>query len=463
MNKNLWGGRFQEPLDQFAAEFTASVSFDKELYVEDITASCAHVQVLKKANVLSTTEAQQLIAALKQIQGEIASGEFTWSVEQEDVHSNIETRLIALVGDLGKKLHTGRSRNDQVATDTRLYLRNSIDKICLQIKALQAAILLQAEHHVETIMPGYTHMQHAQPISCAQHLLAWWQMLQRDHTRLRDCQRRANECPLGAAALAGSGYPLDRHLSAQLLGFAQPMANSLDAVSARDHLIEFAAAAAILVTHLSRISEELVLWSSSHFRFVVLADAYCTGSSIMPQKKNPDIPELVRGKSGRVIGNLNSLLVMLKATPLAYNKDFQEDKQALFDSVHTVSDCLHVYAGLIASMEIQAPAMRAATELGYLEATDLADYLVRKAIPFRDAHSISGRIVALAIAQSCNISELSLADLQSVDSRIEPDIYSALTLDAVIAARAVFGGTALDQVRQQLLAAQQLTATEPAA
>ena len=449
-NKALWGGRFQASADALAVQFNASVQFDKQLYREDIQGSRAHAQVLQKAGIINPDELKQIDSALGQIEREIAAGEFNWQIAHEDVHGNIEARLTELLGDLGKKLHTGRSRNDQVATDTRLYLRARIDTICQSLQQLQMAILTQAERHIDDIMPGYTHLQHAQPISCAHHLLAWWQMLQRDKSRLQDCRARLNECPLGAAALAGSGYTLDRQLSAQLLDFAQPMANSLDAVSARDYLLEFCAAGAILMAHLSRISEELILWSSNHFEFVELADAFCTGSSIMPQKKNPDIPELVRGKSGRVAGHFTALMMMLKATPLAYNKDFQEDKEALFDCVNTLSSCLSIFTELIASMELKPANMLQAANKGHLAATDLADYLVRKGVAFRDAHGISGRIVALAISSKCNIDQLELAQLQALDQRIDADIYPCLQLSAVVNARQVLGGTAFAQVRAQL-------------
>ena len=437
-------------MDALALEFGASLSYDRRMYREDIQGSRAHAQVLQRAGVLSAAELEQIDSGLQSIEQEIAAGEFDWRTQYEDLHSNIEVRLIELVGDLGKKLHTGRSRNDQVATTTRLYLRAQLDAIGSYLNELQLAILAQAERHVEDIMPGYTHMQHAQPLSCGHHLLAWWQMLERDKARLTACRARVDECPLGAAALAGSGYPLDRELSAELLGFARPLANSLDAVSARDYILEFAGAAAILMAHLSRMSEELILWSSSHFDYVSLADAYCTGSSIMPQKKNPDIPELVRGKSGRVAGHFTALLMMLKATPLAYNKDFQEDKEALFDCVDTLSSCLQVFTGLVASMELKPLAMLAAAGKGHLAATDLADYLVRKGLAFRDAHSVSGRLVALALDCGCSVEQLSLEQLQSVEQRIESDIYPCLQLRAVVDARAVVGGTAFARVREQL-------------
>jgi argininosuccinate lyase len=383
---------------------------------------------------------------LAQIENEISSGEFHWSLDLEDVHLNIEKRLTALVGDAGKRLHTGRSRNDQVATDVRLYLRHSIDELCTLIHGLQAAIVELASSHVHTIMPGFTHLQVAQPISFAHHLMAYFEMLRRDVERLADCRKRVNRLPLGAAALAGTSYPIKREYVADLLDFDGVCENSLDAVSDRDFAIEFTAAAALIMTHLSRLSEELILWMSPRFGFIDIADRFCTGSSIMPQKKNPDVPELVRGKTGRVNGHLVALLTLMKSQPLAYNKDNQEDKEPLFDTVDTLTQTLRVYADMLGGVTVKPEAMRNAALQGYATATDLADYLVKKGLPFRDAHEAVAQAVRFAEQRSCDLSELTIADLQQFSGLIEEDVYSVLTLEGSLASRNHTGGTAPEQV-----------------
>ncbi|BCX88475.1 argininosuccinate lyase [Methylomarinovum tepidoasis] len=443
-----WGGRFSQPTDQFVEEFTASVSFDKRLAPYDIQGSIAHARMLHKIGVLTEAECQAIVSGLHQILDEIERGEFQWSVALEDVHMNIEARLTGLIGDAGKKLHTARSRNDQVATDIRLWLRDEIDRILAELTRLQTALLDLAEREADTIMPGFTHLQVAQPITFGHHLMAWFEMLQRDRERLLDCRRRVNVMPLGAAALAGTPYPIDRFHTAELLGFERPAANSLDAVSDRDFAIEFAACASLILMHLSRFSEELVLWTSAQFDFLELPDAFCTGSSIMPQKKNPDVPELVRGKSGRVFGHLMGLLTLMKAQPLAYNKDNQEDKEPLFDTVDTVRACLRAFADMMPHVRPKRERMKAAARQGFATATDLADYLVRKGVPFRDAHEIVGKAVRQAMEAGCDLAELPLAALQALCPAIGEDVYEVLTLEGSVAARRHYGGTAPEQVRQ---------------
>ncbi|WP_317932406.1 argininosuccinate lyase [Halioxenophilus sp. WMMB6] len=445
-----WGGRFSEATDEFVQRFTASVNFDQRLYAHDIKGSIAHATMLAKVGVLTDTERDQIITGLTQIAGEIESGEFQWQIELEDVHMNIEARLTQLIGITGKKLHTGRSRNDQVATDIRLFLRDEIDAIDLELVRLQTGLLDLAEREAETIMPGFTHLQTAQPVTFGHHLLAWFEMLKRDRSRLLDCRKRLNQSPLGAAALAGTSYPIDRAYSAELLGFSQATENSLDSVSDRDFAIEFCAFASLLMTHLSRASEELVIWTSAQFDFIELPDRFCTGSSIMPQKKNPDVPELVRGKSGRVNGHLIALLTLMKSQPLAYNKDNQEDKEPLFDAVDTVKDCLRAFADMVPAITAKKASMLAAAKRGFATATDLADYLVRKGVAFRDAHEIVGRSVAYGIAQQKDLAELSLAELQQFSSHIEEDVFAILTLEGSVALRDHWGGTAPKQVRQAI-------------
>ena len=444
----LWGGRFSQPTDRFVEEFTASVSFDKRLAPYDIQGSIAHARMLHKIGVLDEEECRAIIDGLQRILDEIERGEFQWSVALEDVHMNIEARLTELIGEAGKKLHTARSRNDQVATDLRLWLREEIDHILAELGRLQSALLDLAEAEAETIMPGFTHLQVAQPVTFGHHMLAWFEMLQRDRERLLDCRRRVNVMPLGAAALAGTTFPIDRFHTAELLGFARPAANSLDAVSDRDFAIEFSAAAALLMMHLSRFSEELILWTSAQFAFVELPDAFCTGSSIMPQKKNPDVPELVRGKSGRVFGHLTGLLTLMKAQPLAYNKDNQEDKEPLFDCVDTVKNCLRAFADMMPHVRPDRERMYQAARQGFATATDLADYLVRKGVPFRDAHEIVGKAVQAALARRCDLADLPLEELRAFSPAIDEDVYRILTLEGSVAARDHYGATAPRQVRR---------------
>jgi len=442
-----WGGRFSEATDAFVERFTASVAFDKRLYKQDIRGSIAHAEMLGKVGVLSAKEFQQIRQGLLAIQEEIEQGKFTWSIQREDVHMNIETALTQRIGETGKKLHTGRSRNDQVATDIRLYLRDEIELIAQELTRLQQGLVDLAERETHTLMPGFTHLQTAQPISFGHHMLAWYEMLERDYSRLLDCCKRLNQSPLGAAALAGTTYPIDRHMTAKLLGFDAPCANSLDAVSDRDFAIEFAACSALLMTHLSRMAEELVLWTSSQFDFINLPDRFCTGSSIMPQKKNPDVPELVRGKTGRVNGHLVALLTLMKSQPLAYNKDNQEDKEPLFDTVDTVKDCLRAFADMIPAIETKKENMKTAAKKGFSTATDLADYLVRKGLAFRDAHEVVGKAVAFGIKQNRDLAELSLSELQSFSKHIDKDVFKYLTLEGSVAARNHVGGTAPKQVK----------------
>src|SRR5690554_2595547 len=442
-----WGGRFTEPTDAFVERFTASVNFDKRLCFHDIQGSIAHATMLAKVGVLTEEERDQIINGLNEIRGEIERGEFQWSVKLEDVHMNIEARLTERIGITGKKLHTGRSRNDQVATDIRLYLRDEIDAIAAELKRLQMGLLDLAEREADTIMPGFTDLQTAQPVTFGHHLLAWYEMLKRDAGRLQDCRKRVNVMPLGAAALAGTTYPIDRNYTAELLGFEAPAENSLDAVSDRDFAIEFCAFASLLMTHLSRFSEELILWTSAQFDFIHLPDRFCTGSSIMPQKKNPDVPELVRGKSGRVNGHLISLLTLMKGQPLAYNKDNQEDKEPLFDTIDTVKGCLKAYADMVPAIRARADNMRAAAKRGFSTATDLADYLVKKGVPFRDAHEIVGKSVAFGVAENRDLSEMTLAELRQFSDVIGEDVFDVLTLEGSVQARDHLGGTAPAQVR----------------
>ena len=447
---SAWGGRFQESTDAFVAAFTASVGFDQRLAQEDIAGSRAHAAMLVKQGVLSEADGEAIARGLDAIADEIARGEFVWDTALEDVHMNIEKRLTDRIGDAGKRLHTGRSRNDQVATDIRLYTRAAIDRILGEIRRLQAAIVALAEREAETIMPGFTHLQVAQPITFGHHLMAWYEMLDRDAGRFRDCRERLNQSPLGAAALAGTTYPIDRHMTAAALGFAAPCANSLDAVSDRDFAIECCATAATLMMHLSRIAEELIIWNSAAYRFIDLPDRFCTGSSIMPQKKNPDVPELVRGKTGRVYGHLVALLTLMKSQPLAYNKDNQEDKEPLFDTIDTVLACLRAFADMIPAIEANREAMYRAAGAGYSTATDLADYLVRRGVAFRDAHEIVGRAVHLAIERHTTLDTLPLTDLQTLSPAIGEDVYESLTLEGSINARDHFGGTAPVQVKARI-------------
>ncbi len=442
-----WDGRFSQPTDQFVEQFTASIQFDQRLAPYDIQGSIAHASMLAKVGVLTSAEADAIITGLQQILTEVVENKFQWQESLEDVHMNIEARLTDLVGPVGKKLHTARSRNDQVATDIRLYLRTETDQILASLTQLQQVLALRAEQEAHTIMPGFTHLQPAQPVTFGHHLLAWAAMLQRDYERFIDGRKRLNSLPLGAAALAGTPYPLDREYTAQLLGFERICDNSLDAVSDRDFAIEFTSTASLLMIHLSRISEELIFWASAQFQFIHLPDQFCTGSSIMPQKKNPDVPELIRGKSGRVIGHLMGLLMLMKSQPLAYNKDNQEDKEPLFDTVDTIKNCLRAYIDLMPAMIAQPENMRQSAQKGLITATDLADYLVRKGLPFRDCHHIVGKTVGYAIEQQKDLSELSLAELQKFCAQIDSDVFAILTLEGSVKARNHLGGTAPEQVK----------------
>ena len=444
----LWGGRFSESTDEFVQAFTASVTFDQRMYAQDIQGSKAHATMLQEVGVLTKAERDAIIEGLDTIQKEIETGEFQWSVALEDVHMNIEARLTELIGEAGKKLHTGRSRNDQVATDIRLWLRDNIDAIDAQLLRLLEGLLNLAEQEADTIMPGFTHLQTAQPVTFGHHLLAWFEMLLRDRERLADCRKRVNKMPLGSAALAGTTFPINRERTCELLGFDGICENSLDAVSDRDFAIEFCALAALTMTHLSRMSEELVLWTSAQFDFIELPDRFCTGSSIMPQKKNPDVPELVRGKTGRVNGHLISLLTLMKSQPLAYNKDNQEDKEPLFDAVDTLYNSLRAFADMVPAITPKREVMREAALKGYSTATDLADYLVRAGLPFREAHEVVGKSVAYGIQQGKDLSELSLEELQQFHSSIQEDVFQVLTLEGSVSARNHIGGTAPEQVRK---------------
>jgi len=450
MSEKLWGGRFNTTTDTLVEVFTTSVHFDHRLYPYDIMGSIAHAKMLTKVGVLTQEEGEQIVDGLTALQVEIEQNQFPWSIALEDVHMNIESRLIEKIGEVGKKLHTGRSRNDQVATDIRLYLRHEIDDLLILIKNFLTQLLTLAEQHTATIMPGFTHLQNAQPITFGHHLLAWCEMLLRDRSRLQECRQRVNICPLGSAALAGTSYPIDRHYTAELLGFAGISNNSLDAVSDRDFAIEFLSDSALLMMHLSRFSEELILWSSPQFNFIELDDAFCTGSSIMPQKKNPDVPELVRGKTGHIYGHLISLLTLMKAQPLAYNRDNQEDKTPLFDTVETLKQCLMVYTRMMSTLQVNITHLYQAAERGFTTATDLADYLVRKQIPFRDAHEIVGKIVRYCIEHNCTLTQLKLTQFQQFSPNIQQDIYTILSLEGSVQARQHWGATAPEQVQQSI-------------
>ena len=454
-SNKLWGGRFSEATDAFVERFTASVEFDRRLYQHDIDGSIAHARMLGKVGILDAQEAAAIVEGLQTIRVDIANDKFDWSVALEDVHMNIESALIERIGAVGKKLHTGRSRNDQVATDIRLYVRAEIDEVSKLLTNLQRVLVDIADREAATIMPGFTHLQIAQPVSFGHHMLAWHEMLERDFDRYQDCRKRVNLSPLGAAALAGTSYPIDRAYTAELLGFDRPTENSLDSVSDRDFAIELAATSSILMTHLSRFSEELVLWTSTQFGFIDLPDRFCTGSSIMPQKKNPDVPELVRGKAGRVNGHLVALLTLMKSQPLAYNKDNQEDKEPLFDLLDTVKDCLFAYSAMMPAIECNRDAMYAAARQGYATATDLADYLVNKGLPFRDAHEVVGKAVASAIEQQKDLAGLSIAELQNFSKAIADDVYDILSLEGSVNSRDHLGGTAPKQVKAAVKRAQQ--------
>ena len=449
-----WSGRFSEPVSELVKRYTASVSFDQRMAAQDIRGSLAHARMLARQGIIGTQDLVDIERGMAQIAGEIERGEFAWSLDDEDVHLNIEKRLTALVGDAGKRLHTGRSRNDQVATDIRLWLRDAIDRILALIAAFQARLLDVAETHAGTPMPGFTHLQVAQPVTFGHHLMAYFEMSRRDAERFADCRKRVNRLPLGSAALAGTSYPIDREFVASELGFDEVCYNSLDAVSDRDFAIEFCAASALLMTHLSRLSEELILWMSPRVGFIDLADRFCTGSSIMPQKKNPDVPELVRGKTGRVNGSLVALLTLMKGQPLAYNKDNQEDKEPLFDTADTVIDTLRIYADMIGGIRVKAEAMRGALSQGYATATDLADYLVKKGLPFRDAHEAVALAVRAAEVKGCDLPQFTLDELRiamahvpGAAERLGEDVFGVLTVEGSLASRKHIGGTAPEQVR----------------
>ncbi len=449
-----WGGRFQEATEKMLEEFSASVRYDRRLYRQDIAGSKVHARMLARQGIISDKDAEAIIKGLGEIEEEIASGDFVWSHELEDVHMNIEQALVERIGEAGKRLHTARSRNDQVAADIRLYLREEIDRLDGLFSLLQEALLHQARAHEDLILPGYTHLQRAQPVLWPHHMLAYFEMFRRDRDRLQDCRKRVNICPLGSAALAGTGFPIDREYVAEELGFHGITANSLDAVSDRDFIIEFLATASIVMAHLSRLSEELILWTSAEFSFVDLPDSFCTGSSIMPQKKNPDVPELVRGKTGRVYGHLMSLLTIIKGLPLAYNRDLQEDKEALFDTVDTVCASVEIMAALVARLVPRKEHISRIVTQGFLTATDLADYLVKKGMPFRQAHSVVGKAVSQCISQGKELTDMSLEDLNAFSSLIDEDIFEVLSIEGSVRTRRCPGGTAPERVAEALAKAE---------
>ena len=446
----LWGGRFQKETDGLVNDFNSSIQFDQRLYREDIQGSMAHAAMLGQCGIISQEDAAAIQAGLEGILADIEAGKVEFTADNEDIHMNVEALLTQRIGDAGKRLHTARSRNDQVAVDLRLYLRREIGEIIQAILDFQQALAEKAKAHQKTVMPGYTHLQRAQPISFAQHLLAYCQMLARDVTRLEDCGRRMNQCPLGSGALAGTTYPIDRWQTAKALGFDAPMSNSLDGVSDRDYALELLSALSILMTHLSRLAEETILWCSWEFKFIELDDAYSTGSSIMPQKKNPDVAELVRGKTGRVYGDLMGLLTAMKGLALAYNKDMQEDKEPVFDAIDTVKMCLPVFTGMIETMRVLPENMRAAAGRGFINATDCADYLTKKGMPFRDAYTVTGRLVAQCAAQGRTLEELTLAELREVSPLFGEDVYEALKLENCMALRSSYGGPAVEETSRQI-------------
>ncbi|MEJ2681916.1 MAG: argininosuccinate lyase [Gammaproteobacteria bacterium] len=448
--EKLWGGRFTEQTDAFVEAFTASVSFDQRLAKEDIQGSLAHAKMLTRAGILSEADWLAVEKGLLQIEKEIEQGRFDWRVDREDVHMNIEARLTELAGDVGKRLHTGRSRNDQVATDLRLYLRHEITALIREIDRYLSGLVALAEREWDAIMPGFTHLQVAQPVTFGHHMLAWAEMMERDRSRLEDCRKRTNQLPLGAAALAGTTFPIDREYTASLLGFDGVCQNSLDAVSDRDFVIEFCAVSSLIMVHLSRMAEELVLWSCPRYAFIDLPDRFCTGSSIMPQKKNPDVPELVRGKSGRVFGHLMGLLTLMKGQPLAYNKDNQEDKEPLFDALDTVKNSLRAFSDMVPAVVLRRDRLRQAALDGYSTATDLADYLVKHGLPFRDAHEVVGLVVSHCVERGIDLADLSLKELRQFNANIQESVFDVLTLEGSVAARNHVGGTAPAQVQQQV-------------
>ena len=446
----LWGGRFQKETDQLVNELNASISFDQRLYREDITGSMAHARMLGDCGIISKEDAAAIIGGLQGILADIEAGKVTFTADNEDIHMNVEALLTARIGDAGKRLHTARSRNDQVALDFRMYVREQIPVMVSQLLELETVLCRQAKKYQTAVMPGYTHLQRAQPISFAQHLMAYAAMFRRDVTRLEDCKARLDECPLGSGALAGTTYPIDRWETAQALGFAAPMSNSLDGVSDRDYALELLSGLSILMMHLSRFAEEIILWCSWEFKFIELDDAYATGSSIMPQKKNPDVAELVRGKTGRVYGDLMSLLTVMKGLPLAYNKDMQEDKEPVFDAIDTVEMCLPVFAAMLDTMTVRTDNMRKAAGHGFINATDCADYLTKKGMPFRDAYTVTGHLVAQCTAQGKTLEELTLEELKAVSPLFEQDVYDALNLENCMALRSSYGGPAVSETTRQI-------------
>lgn len=456
--KRMWGGRFEEAGDQLVNQFNASISFDQEMAQEDIEGSLAHVKMLKKTQILSVADADKIIGGLEKLRDRLTNGGLPFSIDNEDIHMNIEALLTAEIGPVAGKLHTGRSRNDQVATDFHLYVKKRLPILIAELKKLQQELVTKAEANVETIMPGYTHMQHAQPISYGHYLMAYFQMLQRDVERFEFNQKHTDLSPLGAAALAGTTFPIDRQLTAQYLGFSQPYQNSLDAVSDRDFALEFLSNASILMMHLSRLCEELIYWCSYEFGYLELADSYSTGSSIMPQKKNPDMAELIRGKTGRVYGDLMGLLTTMKGLPLAYNKDMQEDKEGLFDAVKTVIPSVKIMRGMIATLQVKKDKMEHATHHDFSNATELADYLATKGIPFRKAHEIVGELVLKGLKTGTNLVDIPLAEYQKISPKIEQDVYHCLQPKVAVERRNSYGGTGFDQVRQQIAAAKKILA-----
>ncbi len=446
----LWSGRFGKDTDALVNDFNASIQFDQRLYKEDITGSMAHAKMLGATGIISAADAEAIVAGLQSILADIEAGKVEFTADNEDIHMNVEALLTQRIGDAGKRLHTGRSRNDQVALDFRMYVREQIPVIVEQLLELETVLCCQAKKYQTAVMPGYTHLQRAQPISFAQHLMAYAAQLSRDVTRLEDCRERLNLCPLGSGALAGTTYPIDRFMTARDLGFAGPMGNSLDGVSDRDYALEFLSALSILMMHLSRFSEEVILWCSWEFKFIELDDAYATGSSIMPQKKNPDVAELVRGKTGRVYGNLMSLLTAMKGLPLAYNKDMQEDKEPVFDAVDTVEMCLPVFAAMLDTMTVRTDNMRKAAGHGFINATDCADYLTKKGMPFRDAYTVTGHLVAQCTAAGKTLEELTLPELKAASDLFEEDVYDALNLENCMALRASYGGPAVAETTRQI-------------
>ncbi|RSK30905.1 argininosuccinate lyase [Bhargavaea beijingensis] len=450
MTEKLWGGRFQKSAEEWVDEFGASIGFDRELVLEDLEGSTAHVKMLGKCGILTEEETETILGGLEKLKEQAEADELEYSVELEDIHLNLEKKLTDDIGPVGGKLHTGRSRNDQVATDMHLYLKERTMEVIALTEDFQKAILEQAEAHVETLAPGYTHLQRAQPVSFAHHLMAYFWMLERDKGRFTDSLKRVDLSPLGAGALAGTTFPIDRHYSAELLGFSGVYENSMDAVSDRDFIVEFLSASSLLMAHLSRLAEEIILWSSQEFGFIELDDAFSTGSSIMPQKKNPDMAELIRGKTGRVYGNLVGLLTTLKGLPLAYNKDMQEDKEGMFDTVRTVTGSLRIFAGMIRTMTVNADVMEQEVSKDFSNATELADYLAAKGMPFREAHEVTGKLVFTCIQKGCVLKDLSLSDMQEESALIEEDIYDVLAPVAAVRRRNSYGGTGFDQVRVQI-------------